>query len=101
MKQREGESERGGREGGKQSETKCRCGSTCLRGQNQPLPPSEIQISKIMQELTQFAGSRQIHRGCGQNTDGRQALEGPALAATFPLFCPRAKENELKSSPVQ
>ena len=38
---------------------------------------SGIQISKIMQKLTQFAGSRQILRGCGRNTDGHQALKRP------------------------
>lgn len=45
---------------------------------------SEIQISKIMQKLTQFAGSRQILRGYGKNTDGHQALKGPRLGAISP-----------------
>lgn len=40
-------------------------------------PPTEIQISKIMQNLTQFTGSREIHRGYGKNTDGRQASKRP------------------------
>lgn len=65
-------------------ETKCRCGSTCLCVQNLSFLDSEIQISKIMQKLTQFAGNRQILRGYGKNTDGHQDLKGLRLGATSP-----------------
>lgn len=74
-------------ERGRETETQCRCGSTCLRVQNLSFLHSEIQISKIMQKLTHFAGSRQILRGYGKNTDGHQALKGLRLRTTSPPLC--------------
>ncbi len=53
-----------------------------------------------MQKLTQFAGSRQILRGYGKNTDGHQALEGLRLRATFSTALSTCIENQLKASLV-
>ena len=76
-----------------ESETKRRLGSTCLLLQTLTFLHSEIQNSKIMQKLTQFAGSRQTLRGYGKNTDGHQALEGLGLTATPPPFCSHARRT--------
>lgn len=44
-----------------------------------PQRDKKKKISKIMQKLTQFAGSRRILRGNGRNTDGHRALKGLRL----------------------
>ena len=54
-----------------------------------PLLHTKIRICKIMQKLTQFAGSSQIHRGNGRNTDRRSSFKGRRLQATTPLLCPQ------------